>query len=105
MTSIFKLSAFIAALGIPTLGVVPAAHAASPDEKATVVLVHGAFADGSSWDEVIPALHQQGLKVVSVQNPLRSLADDVAVTRRALDAQTGPVVLFRRFARILRDMA
>lgn len=61
--------------------------------KPTVVLVHGAFADGSSWDEIIPSLHQQGLKVVSVQNPLSSLADDVAATRRALDAQTGPVVL------------
>jgi pimeloyl-ACP methyl ester carboxylesterase len=93
MTSIFKLSAFIAAAGITTLGVVPAAHSASPNEKATVVLVHGAFADGSSWDEIIPSLQQEGLKVVSVQNPLSSLADDVAATRRALDAQTGPVVL------------
>ena len=59
----------------------------------TVVLVHGAFADGSSWDKVIPLLQAKGLNVVSVQNPLTSLADDVAATRRALDAQTGPVVL------------
>jgi pimeloyl-ACP methyl ester carboxylesterase len=93
MKPIFKLSAFIAAMGITTLGVMPVAQAAAPAEKVTVVLVHGAFADGSSWDEIIPSLHQQGLRVVSVQNPLTSLADDVAATRRALDAQTGPVVL------------
>jgi pimeloyl-ACP methyl ester carboxylesterase len=57
------------------------------------VLVHGAFADGSSWEKVIPLLQAQGLDVVAVQNPLTSLADDVAATRRVLDMQTGPVVL------------
>jgi pimeloyl-ACP methyl ester carboxylesterase len=61
--------------------------------KTTIVLVHGAFADGSAWDKVIPILQDKGLNVVSVQNPLTSLADDVAATRRALDVQTGPVVL------------
>jgi pimeloyl-ACP methyl ester carboxylesterase len=61
--------------------------------KATVVLVHGAFADGSSWDKVVPLLQAKGLHVVSVQNPLTSLSDDVAATRRVLDVQTGPVVL------------
>ncbi|RDK02629.1 alpha/beta fold hydrolase [Paraburkholderia lacunae] len=72
-----------------------AAHAASPqDLKGTnVVLVHGAFADGSSWDKVIPLLEARGLHVVSVQNPLSSLADDTAATQRAIDQQTGPVVL------------
>lgn len=59
----------------------------------TVVLVHGAFADGSSWNEVIPLLQAKGLKVVAVQNPLSSLADDVAYANRAIDAQEGPVVL------------
>jgi pimeloyl-ACP methyl ester carboxylesterase len=59
----------------------------------TVVLVHGAFADGSSWAKVIPLLQAKGLKVVAVQNPLTSLADDVAATKRAIDAQKGPVVL------------
>lgn len=93
MKSMFKLSALIAAMGIATLGVVPMAQAAADTAKPTVVLVHGAFADGSSWDAIIPSLHARGLKVVSVQNPLSSLADDVAATRRALDAQTGPVVL------------
>jgi pimeloyl-ACP methyl ester carboxylesterase len=61
--------------------------------RPTVVLVHGAFADGSSWDRVVPLLLARGLKVVAVQNPLSSLADDVAATRRVLDMQAGPVVL------------
>src|SRR5919202_1113254 len=59
----------------------------------TAVLVHGAFADGSSWDKVIPLLQAKGLKVVAVQNPLTSLADDAAATKRVIDAQSGPVVL------------
>jgi pimeloyl-ACP methyl ester carboxylesterase len=68
--------------------------AVSADEpQTTAVLVHGAFADGSSWSRVIPILEAKGLKVVAVQNPLSSLADDVAVMRRAIDQQTGPVVL------------
>jgi pimeloyl-ACP methyl ester carboxylesterase len=67
----------------------PAADAS----KTTVVLVHGAFADGSAWDKVVPLLQAKGLNVVAVQSPLTSLADDVAATRRALDSQTGPVVL------------
>lgn len=67
--------------------------AAANTEKPTVVLVHGAFVDGSVWSKVIPHLEAKGLKVVAVQNPLTSLADDVAATRRVLDMQTGPVVL------------
>jgi pimeloyl-ACP methyl ester carboxylesterase len=59
----------------------------------TVILVHGAFADGSSWDTVIPLLQAKGLHVVAVQNPLTSLADDVAAAKRVIDAQKGPVVL------------
>lgn len=58
-----------------------------------VVLVHGAFADGSSWDKVIPLLEARGLHVVAVQNPLSSLNDDVAATRRVIGQQDGPVVL------------
>lgn len=58
-----------------------------------VVLVHGAFADGSSWKKVIPLLEARGLHVVSVQNPLSSLADDTAATKRAIEQQSGPVVL------------
>lgn len=62
-------------------------------ETVSVVLVHGAYADGSSWAEVIPLLQDAGLSVTAVQNPLTSLADDVAATRRAIDAQPGRVVL------------
>ncbi len=58
-----------------------------------VVLVHGAWADGSSWSKIIPLLEQRGLHVVAVQNPLTSLADDVAATKRMIDAQDGPVLL------------
>ncbi|GAA1918553.1 alpha/beta hydrolase [Microbacterium aoyamense] len=58
-----------------------------------VVLVHGAYADGSSWADVIPLLQAEGLNVTAVQNPLTSLDDDVAATTRALDALDGTAVL------------
>jgi pimeloyl-ACP methyl ester carboxylesterase len=58
-----------------------------------VVLVHGAYADGSSYARVIPLLRARGLVVTAVQNPLTSLADDVAATRRAIARQDGPVIL------------
>lgn len=58
-----------------------------------VVLVHGLYADGSSWGEVIPHLQRAGLNVTAVQNPLTSLADDAAATRRILALQEGPTVL------------
>jgi len=58
-----------------------------------VVLVHGAWADGSSWSKVIPLLEAKGLHVVAVQNALTSLADDVAATKRAIALQDGPVIL------------
>ncbi len=58
-----------------------------------IVLVHGAFADGSSYAKVIPLLTAQGYRVTAVQNPLSSLADDVAATKRAIAAQDGPVIL------------
>jgi pimeloyl-ACP methyl ester carboxylesterase len=64
----------------------------APDTPA-VVLVHGAFADGSSWSKVIPILQSHGVKVVSVQNPLSSLADDVAATQRVINQQPGRVIL------------
>ena len=57
------------------------------------MLVHGAFADGSSWDRVSPILLAKGYTVVAVQQPMSSLADDVAATKRAIDAQPGEVIL------------
>jgi pimeloyl-ACP methyl ester carboxylesterase len=58
-----------------------------------VVLVHGAFADGSGWRGVYDNLTQRGYKVTIVQNPLTSLADDVAATKRAIERQDGPTIL------------
>jgi pimeloyl-ACP methyl ester carboxylesterase len=72
------------------LSIVAVAHAAPVHN---VVLVHGAYADGSSWNEVIPRLQAAGLHVTSVQNPLTSLADDVGAVQRALALQDGPAVL------------
>jgi len=71
--------------------------ARSPARAATdirnVVLVHGAYADGSCWSEVIRRLQSTGLSVTAVQNPLTSLSDDVAATRRVLAMQAGATVL------------
>ena len=76
-------------------GLSTAAFAATPVAPAqpSVVIVHGAFADGSDWAKVIPLLQREGVQVTAVQNPLSSLADDVAAARRAIDAQPGKVVL------------
>ncbi|GAA4257786.1 alpha/beta fold hydrolase [Azospirillum formosense] len=59
----------------------------------SVILVHGAFADGSAWSRVIPLLQAQGLEAIAVQNPLTSLDEDVAHVQRAIDRAKGPVVL------------
>lgn len=67
------------------------ARAAEP--QPSVVIVHGAFADGSDWAKVIPLLQAKGVRVTAVQNPLTSLEDDVAAAQRAIDAAPGKVVL------------
>ena len=82
-----------AALAMAFGGFEAQAQPAAPVEARNVVLVHGAWADGSSWAEVIPLLQAAGLKVTAVQNPLTTLADSVAATRRALALQDGPTVL------------
>ena len=63
-------------------------------DKPRIVLVHGAFADGTGWQHVIPPLEQHGYVVTAVQNPLISLDNDIATTKRVLDAQAqkGPVI-------------
>jgi pimeloyl-ACP methyl ester carboxylesterase len=95
---LMKIAGIIAALAVvaltSTLGDFQAhAQPAAPVGARNVVLVHGAWADGSSWAEVIPLLQAAGLKVTAVQNPLTSLQDSVAETRRALALQDGPTVL------------
>jgi pimeloyl-ACP methyl ester carboxylesterase len=80
----------------PALFVLAALTVAANAPKApvrNVVLVHGAWADGSSWAKVIPILEKAGLHVVAVQNPLTSLADDVAAVQRAIALEDGPVIL------------
>ena len=94
MTTLRKLT-------VVALGMIPAmlfaaqalAQSSRPAQARNVVLVHGAWADGSSWSEVIARLQAAGLHVTAVQNPLTSLADSVAATRRALALQDGPTVL------------
>lgn len=68
-------------------------NASAGGQVRNVVLVHGAYADGSSWSEVIARLQAAGLTATAVQNPLGSLADDVAHTRRILAMQDGPTIL------------
>jgi pimeloyl-ACP methyl ester carboxylesterase len=58
-----------------------------------IVLVHGAFADGSSWSKIIPLLQDMGYNAVAVQNPMTSLADEVSFTKRIIALQDGPVIL------------
>jgi pimeloyl-ACP methyl ester carboxylesterase len=81
-------AAIVVASGITGLG-----QAQDIPIAKNIVLVHGLYADGSSWIDVIPYLQRAGLTVTAVQNPLTSLADDVAATRRALALQDGPTVL------------
>ncbi|MEU9337144.1 alpha/beta hydrolase [Streptomyces sp. NPDC048290] len=64
----------------------------SPD-KPTIVLVHGAFADSSSWNGVVERLQWDGYQVIAAANPLRGLADDAAYVRSVLDSLDAPVVL------------
>jgi len=81
----------IFAVALATTLVAPPSVAA--DGVRNVVLVHGAWADGSSWTKVIPLLEKAGLNAVAVQNPLTSFADDLAATKRAIALQNGPVIL------------
>lgn len=81
------------AAGLATALVPARGFGLAPIKARNVVLVHGLFADGSSWSEVIGRLQMRGLNVTSVQNPLTSLSDAVAETRRVLDRQDGPTVL------------
>lgn len=85
-----SLKRTLAALAVSAVAMSPAAFAAGAP---TIVLVHGAWADGSSWSEVIPLLQARGLNAVAVHNPLSSLEADVAATRRVIEDQPGDVVL------------
>jgi pimeloyl-ACP methyl ester carboxylesterase len=84
LTVAAALAAILATAG-PAEAIAATAH--------NVVLVHGAFADKSSWDKVAVLLRKKGFKVTEVDNPLTSLEDDVAATRKVLAAQQGATVL------------
>jgi pimeloyl-ACP methyl ester carboxylesterase len=94
---------FVLAVGLAASTMLPApavaqlpmkfTNAAKSAKVKNVVLVHGAWSDGSSFEKVIPLLQEQGFDVVSVQIPLTSFADDVATTKRALALEAGPVLL------------
>jgi pimeloyl-ACP methyl ester carboxylesterase len=95
---VFKFVRNVVAMCAALLAIiVPAATATAQTQLTTgvktVLLVHGAWADGSSWSKVIPLLEARGLHVVAVQIPLTSFADDVAATQRALALEDGPVLL------------
>jgi pimeloyl-ACP methyl ester carboxylesterase len=86
--------------GVGTLGLLAmlplAAHAragASAQPVHNIVLVHGAWADGSSWNRIIPLLEKRGLHVTAVHLPFTTLADDAAAVKRAIALQDGPVLL------------
>ncbi|SCF84882.1 alpha/beta fold hydrolase [Streptomyces sp. Ncost-T10-10d] len=98
-TMAVSLLAGAAALG--TAGVAHAAQSATADRSAerhgtaapTIILIHGAFADASSWSAVVERLQQQGHRVLAPALPLRGLASDSAYIRSVLDSVTGPIVL------------
>lgn len=83
----------LAAAALSLSGPVSAQTAEERGSAPTIVLVHGAFADGSGWRGVYDELSARGYRVAIVQNPLTSLRDDVDATTRVIDRQTGPVVL------------
>ena len=90
-----KITNAILAGSIGVLAALGCASRTQPpqDTVKNIVLVHGAFADGSSWAKTIPILESRGFHVTAVQNPLTSLADDANATRRIIALQDGPVIL------------
>ena len=87
-----RFLATAAATAFFALGATVTADAA-PAKSHNIVLVHGAFADQTSWDQVAKILRHKGFHVTEVANPLTSLGDDVAATNAVLDAQDGPTIL------------
>lgn len=90
-----KLAEAVLASGIGVATALAGAQQAQAQQPVVknIVLVHGAFADGSSWSKIIPILEARGFHVVAVQNPLTSLSDDVKATLRIVALQDGPVIL------------
>jgi pimeloyl-ACP methyl ester carboxylesterase len=89
------LAGTLIAGGVAMASALSSASPSEPQQQPVknIVLVHGAFADGTSWGKLIPILESRGFHVVAVQNPLTSLSDDVNATRRIIAMQDGPVIL------------
>jgi len=85
--------ALVSTVGLCSLGGVTMAQSGATGAAKNVVLVHGAFADDSSWSKIVPLLKAKGLRVTTAGNPLTSFADDVAAAKRAIATQDGPTVL------------
>jgi pimeloyl-ACP methyl ester carboxylesterase len=81
------------AVALMFTGLIARSQTDNPPAVKNIVLVHGGFVDGSGWEGVYKILKKKGYTVTVVQNPTTSLADDVAVTKRAIAAQNGPVIL------------
>ncbi|GAA2840120.1 alpha/beta fold hydrolase [Crossiella cryophila] len=94
-----RTTLFAAALGVAALSTTLAPAAASAEDsgyqgaKPTIVLVHGAFADAGSWNEVTQRLQRNGFPVLAVANPLRGVPTDAAAIRQVVDSVKGPVIL------------
>src|SRR5882672_11311744 len=93
MRTLMTMMAVAYAVGSYSFGGATMAQGGSAGAAKNVVLVHGAFADDSSWSKIVPLLKAKGLRVTTAGNPLTSFADDVAATNRAIAAQDGPTVL------------
>jgi pimeloyl-ACP methyl ester carboxylesterase len=88
---IMKIQKLLSLLGLAAA--LTGHHAAQAAEAPSVVIVHGAFADGSDWAKVIAVLQAKGIQVTAVQNALESLSGDVSTTRRVVGNQKGKVLL------------
>jgi pimeloyl-ACP methyl ester carboxylesterase len=88
-----KITAALSAVAALALHGAATAQTKTPDPKPTIVLVHGAFAESSSWDGVIKQLDKDGYRVIAAANPLRSVAGDAAEISAIVQAVGGPVIL------------
>ncbi len=97
LKNIRKLTSLMTLMTLSVIALIVANPAQAQDHDSlrtkAVILVHGAWADGSSWSKVIPLLERGGFHVTAVQLPLTSIADDVATVARAIALAPGPVLL------------
>src|SRR5437879_12465260 len=93
MRTLMATTALVYAVASYSLGGATMAQGRSAGAAKNVVLVHGAFADDSSWSKIVPLLKAKGFRVTTAGNPLTSFADDVAAANRAIAVPDGPTLL------------